>query len=205
VASTIAAHGLTFVIVRMVATQCAFAKIGSHGVAFTWRGRREFLDAIAWRWTGPSPGAQFGLVVGIAVGLILVGVFFNAVLPQSHETDFEKLIKTSQQVRILVAFTAVFTAPIVEEGVYRGLLYPALSRTVGMRPAVIVVSTLFFGVHVFQYSGSAAALATIAVLSLTLTTLRAKAGSFLPCLAVHTLYNAIGSVGILLQGTHHGR
>ena len=53
-----------------------------------------------------------------------------------------------------VAFLAVFTAPFVEEVIYRGILYSALQRTTGTVLAVVIVTLLFAAVHVPQYWGS---------------------------------------------------
>jgi len=187
VSSILAAHLLTFGLVRRVVTD---------------RGERKFFDAIAWPWAGLSPLLKVLLVAGTVVGMVAAGALFSAVLPHTHETDFEKLIKTSYDVRVLLVLGAVFTAPIVEEAVYRGVLYPALSTSMGMWPAVMVVSILFFGGHVFQYSGDWGALAAIFTLSFALTIIRAKTRSILPCFAIHLLYNTFGAIVILLQGAH---
>jgi membrane protease YdiL (CAAX protease family) len=185
VLSSIAAHLITLVILWAVVTGL---------------GRRSVWQAPALRWIGLNPIAKFLFVVGVLVLMVALEILLGNILPESKETDFDRLLKTSANVRVVVAFLAVFTAPLVEESVYRGVLYSGLRRVAGVWPSVLVVATLFAGVHFYQYWGAWAGLITISVLSLTLTIIRAKTKSILPCIAVHVLFNAVSSVEILL---HH--
>jgi membrane protease YdiL (CAAX protease family) len=104
---------------------------------------------------------------------------------------------------ILVAFFATFTAPLVEEVVYRGLLYSAFQRRVGVALATVFVTILFTAVHVPQYSLGAnpdfAALIALFLLSLTLTLVRARTGNLLPCIVLHTIFNASQSILVVIQ------
>ena len=117
------------------------------------------------------------------------------------ENEFDLLIKSSRYAVYLVAFFATFTAPLVEEVVYRGLLYSAFQRRFGFVLATIFVTLLFTVVHVPQYSlGTSpdyATVITLLLLSLTLTLVRAGTGNLLPCIVLHTIFNGIQS-GILL-------
>jgi membrane protease YdiL (CAAX protease family) len=94
---------------------------------------------------------------------------------------------------------AVLTAPWVEEFVYRGVLFSALISRAGVRWTVIIVTALFALVHFPQYWGAWSALAGITVLSLTLTIVRAKMKSIFPCIAIHFLFNVVGSLPIIWQ------
>ncbi|HEY0101736.1 MAG TPA: CPBP family intramembrane glutamic endopeptidase, partial [Pyrinomonadaceae bacterium] len=94
---------------------------------------------------------------------------------------------------------AVLTAPLVEEVVYRGVLYPALQRRIGMHLGVVGVMLVFAAIHFPQYYPNYGAISTIVVLSLTLTVIRAYTGRLLPCVVIHTIFNSASSVGILLE------
>jgi membrane protease YdiL (CAAX protease family) len=184
VISIFGAHVITLAIVWAVVTRF---------------GRYPFFATLGWRWAA-SPGfPRFWFVVSVVFAMYIVDIGLGQVLPQSHETDFEKLLKTSQQVRIAVALLAVLTAPWVEEFVYRGVLFSALISRAGVRWTVIIVTALFALVHFPQYWGAWSALAGITVLSLTLTIVRAKMKSIFPCIAIHFLFNLVGSVSIILQ------
>ena len=184
VISIFGAHVITLAIVWAVVTRF---------------GRYPFFATLGWRWAA-SPGfPRFWFVVSVVFAMYIVEIGLGQVLPQSHETDFEKLLKTSQQVRIAVALLAVLTAPWVEEFVYRGVLFSALISRAGVKWTVIIVTTLFAMVHFPQYWGAWSALAGITVLSFTLTIVRAKMKSIFPCIAIHFLFNLVGSVSIILQ------
>jgi membrane protease YdiL (CAAX protease family) len=123
-------------------------------------------------------------------------MLFAKILPH-HETDLERMLKLGASVRVLTALLAVLTAPLVEEVVYRGVLYPGIAKRWGLAAGVSVTTLLFVLVHVPQYWGSWAAIATIVLLSFVLTMLRAVTGSILPSVATHLVYNGVQSVALL--------
>ena len=110
-----------------------------------------------------------------------------------------RLLNSSAAARYTIVVMATLTAPLVEEVVYRGVLYPALQRRVGMLWGVAGVMMIFALIHVPQYYPSFGAISTIGVLSLSLTLLRAYSGRLLPCVVVHTIFNGLASVAILLE------
>src|SRR5262249_26438802 len=100
----------------------------------------------------------------------------------------------------MVAALAVLTAPLIEEIVYRGVIYSAVEGLWGSGVAVAFVTALFALVHVPQYWGSYAAITAILSLSLVLTLLRRWTGKLLPCVATHLVYNGI-QAGLLLAAS----
>lgn len=160
----------------------------------TARGRRPFREAIGWGWH-----TQFKWVHAVGLALLMMGVAFlcEKFLPH-RETDMEKLLRLGASVRYLVAILAVFTAPVVEELVYRGVLYAGIETRFGRVASVMVVTLLFALVHVPQYWGSVAAITAILSLSLVLTLLRAATGRILPCIATHLVYNGVQAVALLI-------
>ena len=141
--------------------------------------------------------AKASFVVGVLVVVLGLLIVLERALPQKGETAFDLLVKSSQQVRIWLALLAVFSAPIVEEVVYRGVLYSALRPRVGVNWAVAIVTLLFAGIHFPQYWGAWAGMAGLTMLSLVLTAVRASTRSLFPCVAIHTLNNVIGAIQIL--------
>jgi membrane protease YdiL (CAAX protease family) len=116
-----------------------------------------------------------------------------------NRTQLDALVESSIPARMATAFIAVFTAPLIEELIYRGVLYSALQRAVGTAITVGIVSLLFAGVHVFQYIDNLAVIAVITLLSFTLTLVRAQTGSVLAPFVIHLVFNAIQSVIIALS------
>jgi uncharacterized protein len=179
IVSTFPAHLLTLLICWRVVT-------GS--------GRRPFWQTLGWSWH-----TQFKWVHAVALAFLMIGFGYliDRVLP-SQETELERLLRMGTTVRVLVASLAVLTAPLVEEVVYRGVLYTGIERAWGKSAAIVLVTFLFAGVHYFQYRSSYAALAVIVSLSLVLTLLRAATGKLLPCIATHLVYNGLNAVFLLL-------
>lgn len=156
---------------------------------------RRFSKAVGWSWH-----PRFKLRHAMVTVLLLYAVTFllSNVLP-SAETDFDKMLKISQAVRIVIAVLAVVTAPLIEELVYRGILYPAVHAKFGRTTAIGVVGALFALVHFPQYGGSTLILVSITLLSFVLTGVRAFTGRLLPCYVVHLLYNTVGAMLILMD------
>src|SRR5262249_15817555 len=113
-------------------------------------------------------------------------------------TDLEKLLKLGMAIRIMVAALAVATAPLIEEIVYRGVIYMSIEGLMGKGVAVSFVTLLFALVHAREYWGGCASLTAILSLSFVLTVLGAWTGKLLPCVATHLVYNAIQAVGLLV-------
>lgn len=178
IGSTFPAHLLTLLICWLVVTA---------------GGKRPFLQTISWG--NPS---RLELVYAIALAGVMMGaaIVFEKLLPH-RETSLEKLLKLSYSVRVMVAALAVLTAPLVEEVVYRGVLYAGIERDWGKSAGVVVVTFLFALVHAPQYWGSYAALTAITTLSLSLTLLRAWTGKLAPCVVAHLVYNGVQAVALL--------
>lgn len=158
-------------------------------------GKRSFREAVGWNW-----GRRFGFwtCVGLAVGLWLLGIAL-ATMFGGQETDIDRIIASSNAARFSIAFLAVATAPIVEETVYRGVLYAPLQRAAGTKAAIGIVSVMFAAVHLMQYRNNLGVIAAVAVLSFTLTWVRAYTGRLLPCFAIHAAFNGIQAIIIVAQ------
>jgi membrane protease YdiL (CAAX protease family) len=157
-------------------------------------GRRPFWRSLGWGWI-----PQFRLVHAIGLALLMIGVAVAAEHTLPHkETDLEKFLKLGTGVRIMIAALAVVTAPLIEEIVYRGVIYSTVESLMGKVAAVTFVTLLFALVHAPQYWGSVAALTSILSLSFVLTLLRAWTGKLLPCFATHLVYNSVQALALIV-------
>lgn len=165
----------------------------------TGKGKRAFWDMLGWAWN-PRYGfvADIAACVGITIGLYGIGVALSYLFG-NQETELIRIINSSQAARYAVVVMAVLTAPLVEEVVYRGVLYPALQRRIGRLWGVVGVMSVFALIHVPQYYPNYGAISAIVVLSFALTLVRAYTGRLLPCVIIHTIFNSLSSVGILLE------
>lgn len=174
------AHVLTFLMVWFVVSN---------------RGRRPFWQSLGWGWP-----RNFGpwKTIGLAVLLLAVGILMTRLLPGA-DTDLDKIINSSLKARFTAAFLAAVTAPLVEELIYRGMLYSAFQKVLGITWAVLIVSVLFAGVHVVQYYNNIGVITAVAILSVALTLVRARTGSVLPSYVIHLVFNGIQAVFLVLQ------
>jgi membrane protease YdiL (CAAX protease family) len=185
VAGVLPTHMLTVVFVWLVVT---------------YGGRRPFWKNIQMDWPkNYSPMVVTLLSVLGATLLYLIAIGITSFYGE-RKTDLDLLIESSIYTRMATAFVAVFTAPLAEELIYRGLLYRALERAAGMGVAIALVSLFFAGVHVFQYRNNIAVILAITLLSITLTVTRAITGKVLPGFIMHLVFNGIQSVLIVLTG-----
>jgi membrane protease YdiL (CAAX protease family) len=158
-------------------------------------GKYPFLKMLGWEW---GEGFTLWRSARLAVLLYLGGmgiIYFSG----SPENALERLLQSSRAAALATAFAATFTAPLVEELVFRGLLYSSLRRLVGAAWAVAVVVLLFALIHVPQYWPSYGVIATILILSFVLTLIRARTGRLLPCFIIHLVFNGVQSALIVLE------
>jgi uncharacterized protein len=184
IAAIVPTHLLTLALVWLVVTE----------------GRRKpFWETIGFKWPRSTHPVVVTLVC-VFVAVVLLGVGFVVTsLWGGSKTQLDLLVESSIPARFATAFVAVFTAPLVEELIYRGVLYSAIERALGTAVAIGAVSLLFAGVHVFQYINNVSVITVITLLSFTLTFVRASTGTVLPCFIIHLVFNGIQSLIIALS------
>jgi uncharacterized protein len=154
----------------------------------------SFTKMLGWKWNGFYWWhclVVVGLFYILAAGLIAI---FG-----EQDNDFKRMLATSRTVVYVIAFMATFTAPIVEEVVYRGIMYSAALKEFGKTQAIIATTAYFALVHVPQYFPDFSAIIALCILSLVLTYVRSKTNNLLPCIALHTIFNGSQSILLLLQ------
>jgi membrane protease YdiL (CAAX protease family) len=178
VSSWLPAHLLTLLVIWAIATKL---------------GKFSLKEVFGWSW---SPNFGVWKSAGFAASLFAIAWVITAVFG-GKDTDLDRILQSSRAAALMLAFLAVATAPLVEEMIYRGLLYSALQRVTGRLFAVLIVAGMFAGLHVFQYRQNIGAILSIAILSLSLTALRAKTGRLLPCYVIHLIFNGVQSLIIV--------
>ncbi len=168
-------------------------------VALAWfiitkNGTQSFTETLGWKWNGFHWWHCL-----IAVGIFYMIAAGLTTIFGEQENEFKRMLAISRSIVFLVAFMATFTAPLVEEVVYRGVLYSAALKEFGKTQAIIATTAYFAIVHVPQYFPDVAVIIAICLLSLGLTLIRAKTGSLLPCIALHTIFNASQSALLIAE------
>jgi membrane protease YdiL (CAAX protease family) len=150
--------------------------------------RRDFLTAISWK-------APHGRVAILAVAGGVALAFFSEVfitlaskwVPKSLPID--KFFRDASSAYLL-AFYGVLVAPFVEELLFRGFLYPALARRIGVAVSVLFTAATFAVIHQGQLAHAWVPLTWLFLVGAVLTLVRAKTKSVAACVIVHVAYNA---------------
>jgi membrane protease YdiL (CAAX protease family) len=168
--------------VMFVLTVVLFAQLGGRTVRSWQLGFRP--PAPRW-WR-----AALAVVVTYLV-FLLASVLWAVVFNESTKEELLKQLGANETT-LLLALSALLTttiAPICEETLFRGYIFPALSKWRGWLPGALMTGVLFGGVH----AGSAPAidLVPLGVLGFMLCLLYRRTGSLYPCIATHSLNNSI--------------
>lgn len=175
----IPAHILTLVLAWLVVTRAR---------------KYRFREVLGWQ-TGGTRWWHYCIILGgFIVTATVVGMYFP-----EQENDLIRMLRSSRSAVYVIAFLATFTAPVVEEVVYRGLLYSAFQRTFGVFAAFLLVTFLFALVHVPQYYPSYSTIFLLTLLSVILTLIRLKTHNLLPCIVLHTVFNGFQSVVLIFE------
>lgn len=122
--------------------------------------------------------AIYGLQALSVVGLQKMGIH-----PEAQE-NVKLLLESGPLLRSYIAFFAVGIAPVVEEGLFRGVLLP-LFRDVGHCRVGVWGTALLFGLIHFN----AAAFLPLTVFGLILAWLYERTGNLLAPLSAHAIFN----------------
>lgn len=149
------------------------------------------------------PGLFFALFVPILLGMyfaagiasvIIVKLFYggNAVNPQ--EKDITGGGNFSWLKLALALITASVAAPIIEELLFRGVLYGWLRTRWSAVGGVILSAAIFSGAHAIPLI-----LASIFIVGITLAIVYEKTKSTLATMMLHSAFNTIGVVLVFVQ------
>ncbi len=169
----------------------ALARFG-HGLSF--------MEEMRW---SHDYKVRNGTLLTLGMGLAFSVMVVSSVFPPSSP-PIEQLLSTPEAVAVFAIF-GITVAPFLEELLFRGFLFRVLEQTAGVSVAIRVTAVLFALLHVPQLWGSWAGMLLIFAVGFILSTLRARTGSLIPTVIVHTAYNGMlflaFAVGSLAQET----
>jgi uncharacterized protein len=132
--------------------------------------------------------------------LSVVIAFVSSAFAPKNKMPIEQFLQDRQSA-ILLLVMSVTLAPLFEETIFRGYIYPVVARTFGVVPGVICTGLLFGLLHASQLGGNLPQVALLAAVGIVFTAVRAKTGSVLPGFLVHVSYNSFISIAFLI-GSH---
>jgi membrane protease YdiL (CAAX protease family) len=168
-----------------------------------------FWPSIGWREMFP-PGAgkirdsALQFLAGGAV-LALVVSFAGGFLNSKETLPIEELLQARVSI-LLFGILGVLVAPLVEETIFRGFLYPVIARRLGVAAGIAITGALFGLMHAAQLWGGWGQIALLILVGVVLTWVRARTGTVAASYFVHLGYNGLQLAGYLiyiLSGSHH--
>ncbi len=132
-----------------------------------------------------------GLAVIFFVGVQLALMLVTLLLPgfNANQAQSNGIITTAKQQPILAIFALVILPPMLEETLFRGLMFPTLSKRIGLVWGAILSSALFGFAHL-QANISVYTF----VLGLVLCFMYVKLKSTIPGMLLHMLNNYVAFI-----------
>ncbi len=150
----------------------------------------HFRQAIRWNWPNDWAMYLFGGMV-LAIGLQIFAHF----LPMPKNLPIDQFFQTEQEAYLLSVFGMTF-APLLEELLFRGFLYPVLARRLGMVASTLLTSLAFGLIHGSQLMYAWGPVLIIFLVGLVLTMVRAVTKSVAASLLIHVAYNGTISLAM---------
>lgn len=163
----------------------------------------SFWECLGWRKIQPKLGElpRNPLIYFAAgCGLSLLVAIVSSRMKAPENIPIEELFKYRQTALLFVAM-AVLVAPLVEETLFRGYLYPLFARSFGVAPGIVLTGVLFGLMHGAQLGWTWALVGVLIFVGIVFTIVRARTGSVLASYLMHLGYNSLISLFAIL-GTH---
>jgi membrane protease YdiL (CAAX protease family) len=151
-----------------------------------------FWRTIGWKAldTGPTPRplAYLGFVAGGFLFAVLVQ-FASVLVGTKAKLPIEVFFQDRRSAFLLMLM-GVLVAPVVEETVFRGYLYPVIARSFGIKTGIVATGILFGLLHAPQLKGGWGQIALLMVVGIVFTYARAAKGSVVASYLLHVSYNS---------------
>lgn len=165
------------------------------------------LHAVDWREAFGLRNANLPRALLLAVGVLVVALPIVLALQQLSILTLDKMgwhpadqravdllmAAKSLWMRVYLAFFAVVLAPVAEEFIFRGVLFPWVKQLGWPKLAWVGVSLVFAAIHV-----NLPTFLPLFVLALVLTWIYDRTDCLIASIAAHSLFNAVNLVVLFL-------
>lgn len=134
---------------------------------------------------------------------VALAIFVAVASSQVHTKEnmpIQELFKNRNSALLLMGM-AVLVAPLVEETVFRGYLYPLFAKSFGIVPGILLTGLLFGLMHGSQLGWSWGIVALLILVGVIFTSARAYTGTVLASFLLHLGYNSAIAVTSIVS-TH---
>lgn len=160
--------------------------------------RRASLRELGFR---PAPGSAYWKY-GVLGGLLLIAVILllsypiQILQPELEPQTYEEMLRSADSLgqMALLSLMGVILAPLSEEMLYRGMLYPVVRRSLGPVGGVMVAGLIFGAVH-----GDLWRTVPLAAGGMMLCYLYEKTGSIYITTLAHGVWNGVMTAAVWLS------
>ncbi|MGB7307907.1 MAG: CPBP family intramembrane glutamic endopeptidase [Candidatus Acidiferrales bacterium] len=158
-----------------------------------------FWRTIGWRAIETHAGAApyLALIFG-GFALAAIVAVAEAAFPPKHPLPIQTITQ-SPHAALLFMLTAVLVAPVVEETVFRGYLYPVAARSFGVGMGIVITGTLFGLMHARQLWGGWWQIGLLVIVGIVFTIARAATRTVVASYILHASYNALPVIAAVLS------
>jgi membrane protease YdiL (CAAX protease family) len=156
-----------------------------------------------WRslgWKKPT-GRQVLACLAGGGALAVVITLAPPLLPDAEGFPLERLF-TSRAAYYAIGVFAIGVAPLIEELIFRGLLFAIFERAVGVRFAIATTAVLFAGLHIPEYWHAWNHVLMILLVGAVFSVARGRSGTLTPSILLHVGYNACMMAGLYFTTQH---
>lgn len=138
------------------------------------------------------------LIIGLILGII--SVIINHYYPADIKVTgggkgpAQYLLLFGALGNILIVIMTVIIAPVIEEILYRGFLFSALTKNLGIWLSGGIITLFYISQHFIATGRHLPAIFSITCLSLITLIIRVKSGSLIPPIIFHFFYNLVISI-----------
>jgi membrane protease YdiL (CAAX protease family) len=152
-----------------------------------------FWRSLGWRKlnansaSGTSSGWMY-FFSGCGLAIFVALASYN--MKNTDHLPIQEIFKNRSGAFLLMTM-AVFVAPLVEETVFRGYLYPLFAKSLGVLPGILITGVLFGLMHGAQLGWTFRLVALLTLVGVIFTFARARTGTVLASFLLHLGYNSM--------------
>ena len=166
-----------------------------------------FWRSLGWRKLAANPTAGKGsgwmyFVSGCGLAIFVAMASLN--MKNTEHLPIQEIFKNRTGAMLLMGM-AVLIAPLVEETVFRGYLYPLFAKSLGVLPGILITGVLFGLMHGSQLGWTWGLVLLLTFVGVIFTFARARTGTVLASFLLHLGYNSMIAVSSIIatKGFQH--
>jgi membrane protease YdiL (CAAX protease family) len=166
-----------------------------------------FWRSLGWRKLNPDLTTGNGrpwmyFLSGCGLAIFVAAASYN--MKNTDHLPIQEIFKNRSGALLLMAM-AVLVAPLVEETVFRGYLYPLFAKSLGVFPGILITGTLFGLMHGSQLGWTWGLVLLLTFVGTIFTFARARTGTVFASFLMHLGYNSMIALSSIIatRGFQH--